>query len=163
MAKREIIVREVWQNLRENFFRENVKLDPEYAERFFVTNLVQRSLAHLVGQADQESVRIRATAAGELKVAPTGTGYEHNQTIPKFTVANDYAEKTFAQVVSRLDITAWDYGIIIKRRPTATAGYEDEIELVANVVYSFDCSTQAVSVKNAAAGSNASCQIVGWY
>jgi len=163
VAKKEVAAIEVWQNLLENYFREDVSFDPEFVDRFFVSNRVQRTLAHLVGQADTEAVRVRATAAGELIVAPTGTGYEHNESIAKFTVADAYAEKTFAQVVSRLDVTTWTYGIIIKRRPTASAGYEGEIEIPANTMYSFDCSTQAISVKNATAGSNASCQIVGWY
>lgn len=163
MAKREIAVAEVWQNLLENFFKEDVTLDPEFVERFFVSNKVQRTLAHLVGQTDTAAVRIRATAAGELKVAPSGTGYEHNESIAKFTVADAYAEKIFSQVVSRCDVTTWSFGIIIKRRPTAGSGYEGEVELPANTMYSFDCSTQAISVENATPGSNASCQIVGWY
>lgn len=159
----DIVVREVWQNLIENYFREDVKLDPDYVERFFVSNKVQRSLAHLVGQTDEAAVRIRATAAGELKVAPTGAGYEHNLTIDKFAVADAYAEKTFTRVVSRVDITTWSFGIVIKRKPTAGAGYEGEIEIPANTMYSFDCSTIYISVKNAVPGSNASCHIVGWY
>jgi len=161
MAK--ITVEEVWQNLIENYFKEDVSLDPEFVERFFVSNIVQRSLAHVVGKTDSGAVRIRATSAGELKVAPSGTGYEHNQTIAKFTVADAYAEKIFSQVVSRVDITTWSFGIIIKRKPIAGAGYEGEIEIPANTMYSFDCSTIYVSVKNATPGSNASCQIVGWY
>lgn len=158
-----ITVEEAWQNLKEKFFLEDVKLDPKFVERFFVSNLVQRTLAHLVGQSDLAAVPIRATAAGELKVAPTGTGFEHNETIAKFAVADGYAEKSFAQVVSRIDITTWSFGVIIKRKPTAGAGYEGEIELPADIMYSFDCSTYEISVKNATPGSNASCQIVGWY
>jgi len=163
MAGREITVTELWQNLKEKYFKEDIELSPEFVEEFFVSNMVQRTLAHVVGQSDQAAVRIRATAAGELKVAPSGTGYEHNETIAKFTVADAYAEKTLSRVCSRIDITTWNYGIIIKRQPTTAAGYEGEIEIPANTMYSFDCSTIYISVKNATPGSNASCQIVGWY
>jgi len=154
---------EIWQKLKDKNFLESLELSPEYVENFFVSNLVQRAICHLVGQGDLRAVPIRATAAGELKVAPSGTGYEHNESIAKFTVADAYAEKTFAQVVSRVDITTWSFGIIIKRKPIISAGYEGEIEIPANTMYSFDCSTIQISVKNATPGSNASCQLVGWY
>jgi len=163
MPRREITPKQIWQDLKESFFKEDAALDPEYIERFYTSNLVQRTLAHLVGQADKYAVRIKATSAGELKVAPSGTGYEHNETIAKFSVGDSYTTKTFSQVVSRVDITTWDYAIIIQRRPTATSGWEDAIQIPANTHYSFDCSTQALNVKNATAGQTASCQIVGWY
>jgi len=163
MAKTEIAVKEVWQNLIENYFKEDVKLDPEFVERFFVSNLVQRTLAHLVGQSDTAAVRIRATSAGELKVAPSGTGLEHNQVIAKWTCSDGGDEKTFNQVVSRVDVTTWDFPILLKRKPTALAGYEGEFEIPANTFLSFECSTIYISVKNATPGSNAKCQLNGWY
>ncbi len=163
MAKKAIVPDEVWQNLIDNRLAENVDTDPKSPARYFVNNLFQRCLCHLVGRSDLTAVMLKATAAGELKVATSGTGFEHNDTIAKFAVADAYAEKSFAQVVSRVDITVWTFGVIIKRIFADGGAYEDEIELVANTLYSFDCSTYKISVKNATPGSNASCQLVGWY
>lgn len=163
MAKRDIRIKELWQKLRENLLIENINTVPGSVEEFFASNIFQRTLAHIVGHSDSQAVLIKATSAGELKVSVSGTGFEHNNTIAKFNSADAYVEKIFAQVVSRVDVTTWDFGIIIKRLPTADAGYEDEFEIPANTFYSFDCSTYKVSVKNATAGSNANCQIVGWY
>lgn len=163
MAKQEIVIDEEIQNLEDNKLLENIDCDPKYVQRFYASNIFQRALSHLIAEADSGAKKLRATEAGALHVATAATAFTHNDTIAKFTCGDSYTEKTFTQVCSRVDITCWDYGIIIKRKPTADAGYEDEFELPANSTFSFDCDTEHISIKNATAGSNAKCQVVGWY
>jgi len=154
---------ESWQKIQEPLFLEALGFSPEFIENYFVSNLVQRTLSHLVGQGDVRAVPIRATGDGRLMVAIAAAGYEHNYTVAKFACTDSYAIKIFPQVMARIDITTWNFGIIIQRRPYAEAGWEGEIEIPPNAFYSFDCSSQAIQVKNATPGSNASCQLVGWY
>jgi len=163
MAKQPIDVAEEWQNLIDSKLLENITTDPEFCRRFFVSNVFQRTLAHAIAEADSGAVKLKATEAGALHVASAGTSFSHNDTVAKFTVADAYAEKAFAQVCSRVDITVWTYGVIVKRNALSGGSYEDEIEIPAGVTYSFDCDTFNVSVKNQTGGSDASCQIVGWY
>lgn len=163
MAKQDIELVEVWQNLKDKKLLENIIVDPSYVRRFYCSNIFQRTLAHLIGEADSGAVKIGATESGAVKVASSGTALTHNETIAKFTSADAYAEKTFSQVCDRVDITVWTFSVIVKRKPTAGASYEGEIEIPAGTMYSFDCSTEHISVKNQNAGDNALCQIVGWY
>lgn len=157
------LVTEQWQEIISNTLKEILSLTPEYVQNYFVSNILQRTLAHQVGQTDLGAVLLKATNAGALITAPVGTGYTHNETIAKFTCGDTYTEKSFSQVVSRIDIITWDYGIIFKRKPTADSVYEGEVEIPKDTWYSFDCCSLYISIKNAVAGSNAACQVVGWY
>lgn len=163
MAKQAISVDEEWQNLIDGKLLENISCDPEFVRRFYASNVFQRTLAHIIAEADSGAIKLKATEAGALHVASAGTSYSHNDTVAKFTVADAYAEKAFAQVCSRVDITVWTFAVIVKRNALSGGSYEDEIEIPAGVTYSFDCDTYNVSVKNQNAGDDASCQIVGWY
>jgi len=155
---------EQWQNLISSEFLEDIELDPAQVERFFVNNLVTRTLAHLVGQADRSGVLLKATAGGILKVAGTGTGFEHNESLADVDLSdNAWHDMTFAQIISRVDVFVESFDMLIKRRLTADMAWEGEIKVPKNSMYSFDCTTQALSCKNTAAAENPAFQIIGWY
>jgi len=158
----DIPIKEEHQNLIEQL-NEGLNLDPKYIQRFFITNLVTRSIAYLMAfdVTSDFPVKIRATSDGSLKVATTGIAYEHNQTL-KGTCSDTEQELTFNQVVSRVDIWVKDNDMIISRSYDGLT-YEDEIEISAGSFYSFDCKTKSIKVKNAVSGANATYQIVGWY
>lgn len=159
-----IKIKEEWQNIISQIFAEELEFDPAQVERFFVNNLVQRTLAHLVGQGDVKSIPIRATSAGGLIVSPIGTGFEHNETLSDVDVSdNNWHDRVFAQIVSRVDVMVTFFDGKIRRRPRADAAWEGEIKVPKNSFRSFDCSTQGLQIHNVNAGENPVFEIVGWY
>jgi len=162
MERKKLTVEEEHQNLIEEDFIEDLNLDPRKPIRFFIHNIIRRCFSFLFGWYGKKPVRLKATAAGELVVATTGTGYNHNQT-KSGTAADTYGtDITFTNTCSRVDVWVWDNPAIIKRSADGIT-YDDEIEISANSFYSFDCSTKMMNIKNKTAGSNARYQFVGWW
>ena len=153
---------EAWQDILENFFLEDLELSPEFVKKFFVSNLVQRTLSHLVGQGKRRAIPIRATEAGGLVVAATATAFEDSQ-VDKATFTDDDADQiTYATTVSRVDVTVWTNAVYFRLSPDGTR-WGGWIERNADSEYSFDCSVSKLEIKNKDAGQNARYQLVGWY
>ena len=153
---------EVWQNLISQVFLEDIGFDPQYVERFFVNNLVTRTLAHLVGQGRNKGIQVRATEGGALIVAPTATAIEDNEVFTHTFVNDDPKIETFDHVVARVDMTIWTNPVLFRHSPDGTR-WGAWIEVNADCAYSFDCNVKKIEIKNKTAGSNARYQIVGWY
>ena len=140
----------------------DVSFIPKTIRNFFIENIIKRAFVYLFGYDGHKFVRLKCTSAGALKTAPLGTGFEHNDT-KKGTASDDYgSDILFDSIVSRVDVFIWDNDAIIKRI-NADGNYEDEIEIPAGTMYSFDCSTKGFNIKNKTAGQNARYQVVGWY
>ena len=157
-----IKVEEIWQDLISQVFAEDIELDPEAVKRFFVNNLVQRTLAHLVGQGRNRGIPILATEAGALKVAEAGGGTSRYETLPKAAITDTVQTKTFDNVCSRVDVTTWDKPVILQLSDDGTTFGED-IVVNAGVFYSIDQSVKAVKYKNETTDGNATLQLVGFY
>lgn len=153
---------EVWQNLISQVFAEEIKLDPEDVQRFFVNNLIQRTLAHLVGQGKKKAIPIRSTEAGALVVAMTGLAFEDQQ-VDATTFPDDEADQiVYTHVVSRIDITIWTNPVLLRLSPDGTR-WGDWIERNADSEYSFDCAVTKLEIKNKTPTQNARYQLIGWY
>lgn len=156
--------KELWQRVREYWMNIDIDLSPEQLKEFYVSNLVTRTLTQLVGKVGNVSVPVEATSAGELKVATVGTGFEHNKTFPDADLSDDaWDELTFDETVSRVDVLVEGKRAKIKRTPRADDPYESEIQVPADTMYSFDCSTAKIAIKNVTSGENPTFQITGWY
>jgi len=157
-----IDVKEEWQNLIEQL-NSGLNLDPKYLQRFFTSNIVQRSLAYLLAFEVFSGLpqKLTCTSDGCLRVAPLGSGYEHNITLTG-DATDDYTILDFGRVVSRVDMWIDNNDIVISRSLDGSV-YDDEITIKANAFYSFDCKTRTIKVKNKTAGSTSTYQIVGWY
>ncbi len=153
---------ETWQNLISQVFREDIKFDPEDVERFFVNNLVQRTLAHVVGQGRERGITILATEAGALKVAEAGGGTSRYETLPKAAITDTLQKKEFTRVCCRVDVTTWDKPVILQLSDDGVT-FGADIVVNAGVFYSIDQSVKAVKYKNEAADGNATLQLVGFY
>jgi hypothetical protein len=162
MPRRPITVFTEDQNIKDDGFLEDYPFDPPAVIRFFTSNIVTRTIAHLIGWTGSKSLRLKCTAAGVLKTAPIGTGYEHNDT--KSGTATDAWSSaiTFDEIVSTIDIFTWDNPLNFQRSADGVT-FEDEIEIPANSVYSFDCATHSFKVQNKNAGFASRYQIIGWY
>jgi len=156
-----IKVEETIQNVRENLL-EDMDFDPSQVRRFFVSNIIGRVFAHLIGWTGARAMRLLCTGAGILKVAPLGTGFEHNDTKAGNAPDSYGTALTFDQICSRVDIFIWDNPAMVKRSLDGTI-YDDEFEVPAGGFYSFDCVTHSINIKNKTATSVARYQIIGWW
>lgn len=153
---------EVWQNLISQTFLEQIGFDPKYVDRFFVNNLVQRTLAHLVGQGRNKGIQIKSTEGGALVVAPTATAIEENQVFTHTFETSASKTETFSQVVLRIDMTIWTKPVLFRHSPDGTR-WGGWIEVNADSAYCFDCNVTKIEIKNKVGAENARYQIVGWY
>lgn len=162
MPKKDIVVEEKYQNIREDYFQENIQFDPKHLQRFFTSNVIRRTISHSFVWTGKLWVRQKGTSAGAIVTAPIGTGFEHND---RYTGNAPDAYGTaiaFDSIASRVDLWIWDKAALIKRSVDGVL-FEDEIELSADSFYSFDCSTHSINIKNKTGGQTARYQIVGWY
>jgi len=163
MPKRPIVVERQDQYVEENFLEEDMTFVPETARRFFVSNLIQRTLATLVGWTGLRFRRLRCTAAGVLKTAPVGAGFEWNDTKTGVTAATWSARIAFDEPVSRIDIRVWAGDIDIQfESPLQT--WMDTITIPAGMFRSIDLATPAFRVRNAGGGATSgNYEIVGYW
>ena len=162
MGKKPLVTKEVYQDLISQRFLEDIEFVPEYVDNFYVNNLIQRTLAHLVGQGREKTIPILATEAGALKVAEAGGGTSRYETLPKAAISDTVAKKEFTRVCSRVDVTTWDFDVKLNLSDDGV-WFGDDIVVNAGVFYSIDQSVKAVKYKNGTAGSNATLQLVGFY
>lgn len=155
---------EAWQDLISQVFAENIGFDPEAVQRFFVNNLVQRTLAHLVGQGKNKGIPIRATEAGALVVAGTGLAIEDNETVAGTVVATAEDPVEFSHVCSVVEVWTWDFECYFRRSPDGVR-WGGWIELRADMMYPYDASTKNIEIKNkdTDGSHDTRYQIVGWY
>lgn len=150
------------QKIRETGFQEDLDVIPEQAKTFWMDNIIIRTLTRLVAKGRTKYIPIRATEAGALLVADTGGATDVYEAFPKTAITDAVQTKTFTQVISRLDITTWDFNVIITLSYDGVS-YGADIVINANTFYSIEHSVKAVKHKNGTPGSNATLQLVGFY
>lgn len=150
------------QKIKDMGFQEDLDFTPKYAKTFWIDNMLVRTLTRLVGKGRNNYIPIEATESGELKVAVVGGGTDVYDTLAKAAITDAVQTKDFPAVVSRVDVTTWDYNIIINLSNDGTT-FGADIVVNANTFYSIDQSIKSVKYKNGTPGSNATLQLVGFY
>lgn len=158
----EVTPNKVVQKIRNQGFQEDLDLVPESCKQFFIDNILIRTLTRLVGKGRTKYIPIEATEGGELKVAVVGGGTTVYYTFPKAAITDAVQSKVFTEIVSRLDITTWDFPVIITLSSDGVT-FGADIYINADTFYSIDQSIKTVKHKNGTPGSNATLQLVGWY
>lgn len=152
----------VVQKIRDMGFDEDLDLIPKSPRTFWIDNILIRTLTRLVGKGRTKYIPIEATESGELKVAVVGGGTDVYDTLAKAAITDSYQVKTFPAVVSRTDVTTWDYNVKIQLSNDGTT-YGADIVINKDTFYSIEQSVKSVKYKNGTPGSNASLQLVGFY
>lgn len=156
-----VAVAEEIQKILENFFIEDLKFSPEQVRQWFTSNVVQRSLAHLVGWCVDKAVMLQATPMGELKVAVVGAGYTWNEVEAGTTTGKATAlTKTFDEMCSRLDVLVETNAIDVEISADGV-NYAEKFKLPVGA-FSFDCVTKSVKLYDNVDGNHGLVQIVGW-
>lgn len=68
---------EIIQQILNREFGEDLSFEPESPGKFGVSNIVRRTLAHLIGWTGKKAVRISCTDGGKLKVSVTDHVYDN--------------------------------------------------------------------------------------
>lgn len=150
------------QKVRDMGFQEDLDLSPKYAKTFWVNNILIRTLTRLVGKGRDKYIPIEATEAGELKVAVVGGGTDVYETFPKAAITDAFQIKAFTEICSRVDVTTWDFNVIIQLSSDGVT-FGADIVINADTFYSIDQSVKSIKHKNGTPGSNATLQLVGFY
>lgn len=101
---------------------EELDVIPVNVTRYGVNNIFQRTLTYLFGwKTDGRPVKLSATAAGSLKIAPTGAGLESYERNPTSNVdgwvtiaGTAVKEEVFTKLVSVVDIMSKDHEIYVE-------------------------------------------------
>lgn len=152
----------IYQRIKSENLFEALLLDPKYVPWMYVSNIIQRALARVVGQGPFGPVPIKCNEEGSLYVAGLGGAYTRNLTRSGNAPDAYGAPITFPQVMGRLDIFCLDNKMVFKRTRDNVV-WDDQIELFKDSFYSIDCNTLMFNVKNYAAGSTARYQVIGYY
>lgn len=149
------------QQIRNINFLENYSFDPASPNSFLVDNIVQRTLAHLIGQGISKSLVIRCSEAGALYVAIQGSGFSHNEVISGNAPDAYGAASLFSAICSRIIIVVWDQDMFLKRSFDNVV-FDAEIEIPANSTLEIDVTTLAINARNKTVGFSARYQIIGF-
>lgn len=153
---------ESYQDIKSEGLGLPLTLLPQTLRRFFVSNIFTRAFAQLLGWTGTKNVLLTATESGYLKVSSTGTVNEHN-VVKSGNAPDAYGvAQDLGTLCVTVDIFTWDKACYVKRSIDGVT-YGDEIEIPANAVYSFDCDTRYVNIKNKVAGQVCRFQFIGWY
>ena len=153
---------EIWQLIESEDMWEGLELEPRYVTKLFVSNLVQRALARVIGQGPYGPVPIKCNEDGYLFVAGLGGGYTRNEVFSGSAPDSYGTPITFSQAMGRVDVFTFDNPCVIKRSRDGVV-IDDEIELFKDAFFSFDCKTLKLWIKNKTAGATARYQLVGWF
>jgi len=152
----------VIQKIRDMGFGEDLDFIPKSPRTFWIDNILIRTLTRLVGKGRTKYIPIKATEGGALKVALAGGGTDSYETFPKAAITDAFQTKAFTTFVSRVDITTWDFNVILNLSNDGVT-YGADIVINADTFYSIDQSVKSIKHKNGTPGSNATLQLIGFY
>ena len=140
----------------------DLKLRINRFSQWFVSNIFGRALSYLVGWTGSKALMLRCTAAGILKTAATGSGFEHMK-VYTGTSANAYAAILPTTIIfSKIEIWCAANDMTFRHAPDMLA-FDDEFTWGAGVYYGMDIVTQQLEVKSTAAGVHGTYIVIAMY
>lgn len=141
-----VTLNEIWQKIKsEKIFETDLECEPSYVPWVFMSNVIQRSLARMVGQGPFGPVTVKCTKDGSLATVPRGGAFDDYERIDHyFSAANQEHEFEFSQQVSRVDIFTYEGTIEYQLTRDLIKAYGDTIELFEDSFYSLDFYTQRI-------------------
>ena len=145
----------------ENLFGE-IDAEPRYIRKWYIDNVLTRTLARIVGQGPYGPVAARCTADGSLAVVARGGAFD-SYVVKEGTADDTGITETFTDVVSRLDIFIFDNPALVQLRRDLVITLGDDIELFKDSFYSLDVYTKQVKIRNKTGGAKARYRLIGWF
>jgi hypothetical protein len=140
------VLKRIWQKIKsEKIFETDLEFDPSYVPWVFMDNVIQRSLARMVGQGPYGPVTIKCTEEGNLAVVSRGGAFDDYERLEfAFSSANESHDFTFSQQVQRVDMFSYDGKIDYQLTRDLVKPLGDKIELFEDSFYSLDVYTRKV-------------------
>ena len=138
--------KEIFQKIKsENLWEADLDLDPENIPWVYIGNIIQRSLARIVGQGPHGPVTVKCTKEGNLAVVSRGGAFDDYERLEHvFTAAGQTNTFTFAQQVERIDIFTYSDRIDYQLARDLIKTLGDKVELFEDSFYSLDFYTRKV-------------------
>lgn len=137
---------EIFQKIKsENQWEVDLDLDPQKIPWIYIGNIIQRSLARMIGQGPYGPVTIRCTKEGNLAVVSRGGAFDDYERLEDtFDNVGDTFDLEFAQQVERIDI--FTYGGVVDYQLTRdlVKPFGAKIQLFEDSFYSLDFYTRKV-------------------
>jgi hypothetical protein len=145
--QKEIQVDQVVQKILDNLvFEQDLTLEPEHVKDLYISNIVQRVFARMVGQSPSGPRTVRLTEDGSLAVVQRGGAFDDYERIDHFfSAANVSVEKTFTRQISRIDIFTYDGKVDYQLTRDLIKAYGPKINLFEDSFYSLDFFTRKVN------------------
>jgi len=162
-----VTLEQVWQKIKsENIFETDLEFEPGYVPLVFMSNVIQRTLARMVGQGPYGPVTVKCTKEGNLAVVSRGGAFDDYERMEHvYTAAKEIHTFTFAQQVERIDIFTYSDRVDYQLTRDLIKAFGDKIELFEDSFYSLDfyikriqatCVSYSPKVDAAADGTTAS-------
>lgn len=118
-AVKSAVVKEVIQKIISQFIFEDLDFDPKYVPHMFVSNIIQRSLARIMGQGPNGPVTAKCTADGSLAVVARGGAFDDYERQDHTFAITQAARTTDATLVNHLKDASENFvsqGILVGAR-----------------------------------------------
>lgn len=138
--------KEIFQKIKsENQWEDDLELDPENIPWIYIGNIIQRTLARIIGQGPYGPVTVKCTKEGSLAVVTRGGAFDDYEKLEHvFTAAGQTNEFEFTQQLERIDIFTFSDRIDYQLTRDLIKAYGDKIELFEDSFYSLDFQTRKV-------------------
>jgi len=135
-----VTLEQVWQKIKsENIFETDLEFEPSYVPLVFMSNVIQRTLARMVGQGPYGPVTVKCTKEGNLAVVSRGGAFDDYQRIEHvFTAAKQIHVFEFDKQVERIDIFTYSDRVDYQLTRDMVKDFGDKIELFEDSFYSLD-------------------------
>ena len=135
-----VTLEQVWQKIKsENLFETDLDFEPSYVPLVFMSNVIQRTLARMVGQGPYGPVTIKCTKEGNLAVVSRGGAFDDYERMEHvYTAAKEEFTFQFAQQVERIDIFTYSDRVDYQLTRDLVKTFGDKIELFEDSFYSLD-------------------------
>lgn len=130
------VVREIVQKITNQLIFEDIDVDPRYVPNMFVSNIIQRSFARIMGQGPYGPVTARCTEDGSLAVVARGGAFDDYERQDHTFAITQAARTTDATVASHLKDASENFvtqGILVGARvKNTTDGTYANVTVVAS-------------------------------
>lgn len=145
-GQKDIPVTEVVQKILDTLvFEQDLELEPEHVKDLYVSNIVNRVFARMIGMSPSGPRTVKVTEDGSMAVVQRGGAFDDYERIDHFfSAANQATTKTFSQQVSRIDIFTYDGKIDYEITRDLIKDFGPKINLFEDSFYSLDFFTERI-------------------
>lgn len=101
-AVKSAVIREIVQKITSQLIFEDIAVDPKYVPNMFVSNIIQRSFARIMGQGPYGPVTAKCTEDGSLAVVARGGAFDDYERQDHTFAITEAARTTDSTVASHL-------------------------------------------------------------